>query len=67
MTVMLGGEAVMLKYQFTPRVSSKYAMAKCSVQTTSFGTVLCEAEGCIYANPKDKYQQLIERFMLVLN
>jgi len=42
-------------------------MAKCSVQTTSFGTVVREAEGCIYTNPKDKYQQLIERFMLVLN
>ena len=33
-------------------------MAKRSVQTTLFGTVVCEAEGCIYTNPKGKYEQL---------
>ena len=33
-------------------------MAKRSVETTLFGTVVREAEGCIYTSPKDKYEQL---------
>ena len=33
-------------------------MAKHSVQTTLFGTVVREADGCIYTNLKDKYEQL---------
>ena len=33
-------------------------MAKHRLQTTLFGTVVRELEGCIYTNPKDKYEQL---------
>ena len=31
-------------------------MAKRSVETTLFGIVVREAEGCIYTNLKDKYE-----------
>ena len=37
-------------------------MAKRSMQAALFSTVVHEAEGCIYTNSKDKYQQFIEQF-----
>ena len=48
----------MLKLLIYAMCFQQYAMAKRSVQTTLFGTVVCEAEGCIYTNPKGKYEQL---------
>ena len=48
----------MLKLLIYATCFQQQAVAKRSMQTTLFGTVVCEVEGCIYRNPKDKYEQL---------
>ena len=49
---------MMLKLLIYGTGFQQQAMAKCSMHMTLLGTVVCEAESCIYTNPKDKYEQL---------
>ena len=48
----------MLKVLIYATCFQQQAVAKHNVQTTLFGTVVREVEGCIYTNPKEKYEQL---------